>query len=115
MSTPYIVHTAAGDALFWDRGRAEQYAVDHHGTIAALYEGEDAVRLDWLAAGGLVTLMNAMVGDWDGDVLAFGCATGRPAVFDIRAEIDRLRAAPVTAAAPAEPDPSPSTFAPLVG
>lgn len=115
MSTPYIVHTAAGSALFWDRGRAERYAADHHGTIAALYEGEDAAILDWLQSGGLVLLMNAMVGDWDSDVLAFGCATGRPAVFDIRAEITRLRAAPVSAAVPAEPDPTPSHWTPLVG
>ena len=91
MSTPYIVHTAAGSALFWDRGRAEQYAVGHHGVIAALYEGEDAARLDWLAAGGLTKLMNAMVGDWDSDALAFGCATRASAALDIRTEIDRLR------------------------
>lgn len=88
----YLIHCAAGPAVRLDRAAATQYAAEHHGTLQAL-DPADSERLDWLNSGGLPRLVNALLGDWDSDVLCVGGLPDEPGrASDVRALIDQLRA-----------------------
>ena len=93
LPTVYLIQCGQAAAVMVDRAAATDYAARRGGIVHPV-DPEDSARIDWLQAGGLAHLVNALLGDWDSDVL---CVGGLPDAQgqrpDVRALIDSLRPA----------------------